>query len=75
MNVVIQGSQKRVSDYLELELLMVEHSALVLGPNLGPLEEQYAILMADGPSLQSLLLPCRLSDDSARTEAPQRSTC
>lgn len=74
MNVGIQGSQKRVSDYLELELLMVEHSALVLGPNLGPLEEQYAILMADGPSLQSLLLPYRLSD-SVRTEAPQRSTC
>ena len=68
MNVGIQGSQKRVSDSLELELLVV------LGPNLGPLEEQYAILIADGPSLQFLPLPCRLSD-SVRTEASQRSEC
>lgn len=75
MNVGIQGSQERVSDSLELELLVVEHSPFVLGPNLGPLEE-YAILMADGPSLQFLL--CRLSG-SARTEehhkASQRSVC
>lgn len=72
MNVDIQGSQERVSDSLELKLLVAEHSPLVLGPNLGPLEK-HAILMADGPSLQSLPLPCRLSDP-ARAEASQSIT-
>ena len=68
MNVGIQGNQERVSDSLELELLVVEHSPLVLGPSLGPLEE-YAILVADGPSLQFLL--CRLCKNG---RASQRIT-